>query len=540
MKRTRNVRMIKIGICLLSCCILMSFTKLVSAQPRVVTDEVSISQQRLFLQGEANGGYSLSRVLGSGAQFFMTPFVPADGMGEGVSGPRKNQRAAFYPQVENFPVLKMNGIGSQSCVECHNSIGSFKVPTSDGSILLRKESAVGGAGGLASNLFQNSKFPGQIVDFYRNPPHMFGSGYTQRLAAEITYDIQLAKEAARMAAELNPGVEQSISLDSKGITYGTFKTTYTAPTDSGSGTFQDDLSEVTGVPSDLVLRPFQHKGIASSLRHFVTGALGFHFSIQPIEVVGYNVDADQDGKYNEMTPNLELGPDSDTPEEESATDISAGNVSALTAWVGMVRAPVTQIEEGMEDSVARGEALFLGTGISDLPVEAAGMCASCHVPSLQIELPVFTIDSPIHPVDTSHRAGAGLGDSAVPDSDSLPVVKAFKDILKDYKDHPFVQDALSNPNNSAADFHALLLQVQDDLNQDFLPSGYHIDLTLPGTRNGNTPDEVPSFVFPRLAANPGKGVLKKKRSFQTPGNTHGRVCGKSWNLRRQHTRRKNK
>ena len=36
-----------------------------------------------------------------------------------------------------------------------------------------------------------------------------------------------------------------------------------------------------------------------------------------------------------------------------------------------------------------------------------------------------------------------------------------------------------------------------------------------------------------MEIHPGKGVLKK-RGFQTPGNTHQRVCGKPWNLRGQH------
>ncbi len=217
-------------------------------------------------------------------------------MGEGDTGPKAAQREAFYPQTL-LPVLKMNGLGANSCFDCHNSIGSYVPPNSKTGALIRKPSTVGGGGGLAANLFQNPDFPTQLVKFYRNPPHVFGTGYTQRIATEITHDLQLAKSAAELAAQLNPGEAQSIELLSKGNNYGTYITTYDAQTDS----FSADTSQLTRVPADLVVRPFQHKGIASSLRHFVMSALDFHFSVQPVEVVGHNVDADADGKFNEMS-----------------------------------------------------------------------------------------------------------------------------------------------------------------------------------------------------------------------------------------------
>jgi hypothetical protein len=468
------------------------------AQPQVVTESVSISQQRLLLQGSDAGGYSLRKVLESGGHFFSTPYVPDDGMGEGPNGPKAAQRRAFYPGAENFPILKMNGLGANSCFDCHNSIGSYVPDGYESGALMRKPQAVGGGGGLAANLFQNPDFPGELVKFYRNPPHVFGTGYTQRLATEMTHDLQLAKEAAQLAARINPGVKQSINLRAKGIDYGIYSTTYL----QAEGRFVEDTSGVNGVPADLVIRPFQHKGIASSLRHFVMSALDFHFSIQPVEVVGYNVDKDEDGKFNEMSFDLSRGPDSADPSSETAADHSFGNVSALTAFVGMIRPPEVQIPEGSEDSVARGKALFMGEGLASLPAGAAGMCASCHRPTMKIELPIFTIDGPQLQGDLSYRSEAGLGNSTVPDSESLPVMQAFQEALAAYKDHPAVADAMMNPQNAAEDFYALLQDVQEDLDRVFLPEGYHISLTHPGSLNGHTtrPD-LPAYVYPRLEAN---------------------------------------
>lgn len=500
-KNSSNKTILNMGLGLLACALVFGISTKANAQPRVVNEEVSVSQQRLLLQGAANGGYSVRKVLESGGQFFSTPYVPDDGMGEGEFGPKAAQRMAFYPIAENFPPLKMNGLGAQSCFDCHYSIGSYVKPGYESGALIRKPQAVGGAGGLAANLFQNPDFPDQFVKFYRNPPHVFGTGYTQRLATEITHDLQLAKEAAKIAAELNPGVQQSISLDSKGNNYGVYKTTYTAGENGAPGTFTEDLSSVDGVPSDLVVRPFQHKGIASSLRHFVMSALDFHFSVQPVEVVGYNADTDMDGKFNEMSVDLSEGPASATPELTTAADISFGNVTALTAFVGMTRSPQVQIEPGKEESVARGEALFMGNGIANLPAEAAGMCASCHRPSMKVELPVFTVDEPDILGDLSYRSNAGLGDSTVPNTESLPVVKAFTDVLASYKNHPSVQDAMANPQNAAADFYTLLQSAQEELDQNFLPTGYHIDLITPGKLNGDAPEDIPAYVYPRLAAN---------------------------------------
>ncbi|MBT5706416.1 MAG: hypothetical protein HOI66_08855 [Verrucomicrobia bacterium] len=467
------------------------------AQPAVVTPEVSISQEILLKQGTINGGYSLTKVLESGGQFFSTAYTPTDGMGEGDSGPKSEQRKDFFPQTL-LPVLKMNGLGANSCFDCHNSIGSYVPPNSKTGALIRKPSTVGGGGGLASNLFQNPDFPDQIVKFYRNPPHVFGTGYTQRIATEITHDLQLAKSAAELAAKLNPGQAQSIELFSKENNYGTYQVTYNAQTDS----FTEDTSQVTRVPNDLVVRPFQHKGIASSLRHFVMSALDFHFSVQPVEVVGYNVDLDADGKFNEMSFNLNEEPASADGSPSEATDVSFGNVSALTAFVGMTRPPEVEIPEGKEDEFARGQSVFNGTGLSGLPESATQMCATCHRETMRAELPYFTIDTPTIQGDLSYRSQAGLGDSTVPSSDALPVTMGFAEILQEYLSDPLLLDAVNNPENAASDFQELLLQVAQSNERMFLPPGYHINLTQPNSNDLDSElEDLPPYIFPRLSPN---------------------------------------
>src|SRR5215213_4775966 len=97
------------------------------SQSPVFSEPVDIDQQKLQ-QGE----YPLSKVLESGGQFFSTPYIPydretqqGDGYGEGPDGPRQAQIAAFYPpDASQYRFLRLNGLDSQSCFECHNSIGS--------------------------------------------------------------------------------------------------------------------------------------------------------------------------------------------------------------------------------------------------------------------------------------------------------------------------------------------------------------------------------------------------------------------------------
>src|SRR6185295_6845778 len=103
---------------------------------------------------------------------------------------------------------------------------------------------------------------------------------------------------------------------------------------------------------------FQWKGVASSLRHFVRDALDFHLSMQADEKVG-DCDCDADGKKHE---------------------VSRGNVSAITAFVGMTRPPQQIVPPGVsEGSVKRGYDIF--TGVAANAKLSGQMCATCHRPS---------------------------------------------------------------------------------------------------------------------------------------------------------------
>lgn len=391
------------------CCFWMAlalagmFERSATAQQPVFRPQIEIDQQKLLKncpQATAPGCYyKLRSVLESGGDFYSTPFQPydasaktGDGYGEGADGPRSAQRRAFNPANPNYPYLRLNGLDSQSCFECHNSIGSSNRGFGEG--LMRKPFAVGGSAGANSNAFINPLFPNPLTLFIRNPPTVFGVGYTQEVADEMTTQLLYQRVLARAQAQKQPSVPFSQPLTANGTSFGTFVTTYipnsmakviadpvacaagmNALSIGGQNGFTDDLTNVAGVACDLVVRPLQWKGVASSVRHFVRDALDFHFSMQAFEKVAY-CDCDRDGKGNRTT-----GP-----------EVDIGNLSALVSFVTMMRPPV---QAPMSRTAALGKQIFLG----QYPGLSSKMCATCHVEKQRIEQPYVLVEWPTNPND---------------------------------------------------------------------------------------------------------------------------------------------
>jgi len=379
------------------------------AQDPVFHSSVDIDQTKL-LQGcliatDTGCHYSLKDVLNSGGDFWTTPFQPydattktGDGYGEGPDGPRAAQRKAFNPNKlnKNYPYLRLNGIDSQSCFECHNSTGSHVIDSRGA--LIRSPYGVAGSAGSNSNAFINPLYPTLQTLFIRNPPAVFGSGYQQAVGDEMTYELFTEREAARMAAIKTPGKPVSQPLTAKGISFGTFVTTYTNkpamviadmkicpasknPTYIGGVQgYTDNVTAVQGVSCDLVIRPMQWKGVASSLRHFVRDALDFHFSMQAFEKVA-ECDCDRDGKGTPAT-----GP-----------EVTIGQLTAMVSFVGMTRPPI-QLPI-TTPSQHQGQLIF--NGDPSIPGLAKNMCAQCHVAPLKLVTPNLLVEWPTNATNES-------------------------------------------------------------------------------------------------------------------------------------------
>ena len=355
------------------------------------------------------GQVSFREIMEIGRHLFTQRFTAEDGYGEGPYGPRetKRQEAGLHGPMAAFgklPWMRINGLDSQSCLECHSVSGmdaqGYAVPDAR----TPRNDGVSGAGTIATsamiNPMQQSPAPdwvrdalvqngyqdpdGMLAVFLRNPPHVFGAGYTQSLAEEMTFDLLDARYRTLRAAVEQPGVVYEIALDSKGTSYGV----YAAAVRPDAGDIYFDqlgpcgtnpqldeyCGQIEGVGEDFVVRPFQWKGIASNMRNFVRDALNFHFAMEPVELAPGAADHDGDGVPNE---------------------VSVGEVTALSAFALSTRPPV-QAEAETEAEYAqleRGRWLFLGEDMpSGYGIDAS--CASCHHEAKQLWDPFVRIHDP--------------------------------------------------------------------------------------------------------------------------------------------------
>jgi hypothetical protein len=382
---------------------LFAITFLVAQNP-VFQPAIDIDQQKLLkgcpIATDSSCAYPLKDVLNSGGDFWTTPFQPydpatgkGDGYGEGVNGPRAAQRHYFNPRNSSYRFLRLNGLDSQSCFECHNSTGSETVDSRGA--LIRKPYGVAGSAGSNSNAFINPLYPMPETLFIRNPPAVFGSGYQQAVAEEMTLELFLLRARARQMAKLTPGKPYDQALSAKGVKFGDFITTFNAnspakviaPSTCNAGVtnplsiggvagYTDDLTKLDGVSCDLVVRPFQWKGVSSGLRHFVRDALDFHFSMQAFEKVAL-CDCDGDGKGTPAT-----GP-----------EVTIGQVTATVSFVAMTRPPV-QLDLSTA-SEKRGQDIFFGKGAGLYQ----NMCANCHLGPFKLLTPNVLIEWPTNPLD---------------------------------------------------------------------------------------------------------------------------------------------
>ncbi len=314
-------------------------------KPEIRTDQEDIN----------SGAVSVNELFYRGAHIFSNNFTATDGFGEAPDGPRRSSQDLAGNQIT--PFLRFNGLDAQSCLECHNSLGMQRGESTMS--MPRQLGMVGGSGGVSANVLVFEDGHDLENGRVRNPPHVFGLGYIQRLADEMTEDLLTIQELAlREAVQL--GEEQRVELVSKGVHFG-----YLNASPIGAV----DTSEFDGISIDLVVRPFQHKGVASSLRNFVSGAMNFHFSVQPEELI-----------KRHLIPNDNPN---GTLQNDPEIEIADGDVSAVAAFVAALRPPVED-SSGLEpELVEEGRDLFTAIG-----------CAECHVPSMTIRDSRVTIIDP--------------------------------------------------------------------------------------------------------------------------------------------------
>ncbi len=325
-----------------------------AAPTPVIGDEPAITRHISQEDVEA-GKYSTEELLQHGRDIFMASFNTLDGAGRPeLTGDGSARRARMMP--DNFN--RISGPDANSCMGCHN------LPE------------LGGGGDNVSNTFvlaQNNPFvdfdgdldeggPNQTlktVGNERGTVGMFGSGFVELLAREMTLDLHAIRDdAMRQARE--SGQPVTANLETKGVSFGEI-------TCMPDGSI--DPSAVEGVNEDLIIRPFSQKGSVVSLREFTNNATLHHHGITSNDRTGENRDPDFDQRVNELT---------------------VGDITALTLFQATLPAPVEVAPEteAEREAAALGRKLFHSVG-----------CSVCHVPALPLASIEFTEPGPFNPRD---------------------------------------------------------------------------------------------------------------------------------------------
>lgn len=348
------------------------------ASARKLGREVAIPHH---LKDDEEFRLSLAALIDYGGKLFGANWTDQDGGGRPLTkGNGKSLSDPMSPLVGKRSFNRISGPDANSCTGCHNM--PFGIS--------------GGGGDFVGNVF----VLGQRFDFATFDPKdtvptkgavdersqavsldnianqrattgMFGSGYIEMLAREITEDLQKTRDGMQRG--------DSRILLSKGINFGRL-------TRHADGIW--DVSKVVGLPRasvltatsqdppSLIIRPWHQAGNVVSLREFSNNALNHHHGIQTTERFGIDTDLDGDGVNNEMT---------------------RADMTALTIYQAVMQVPgqVIPNDPALESAIANGEKVFTQIG-----------CAVCHIPALPLSKRnwTYTEPNPYNPA-TNLRAG---------------------------------------------------------------------------------------------------------------------------------------
>jgi hypothetical protein len=312
------------------------------------------------LQDGEEFGVSLADLIEHGKKLFTANWTVQEGAGRpltnGVGKPLADISSPLrFPRNFN----RISAPDANSCAGCHNA--PFGTP--------------GGGGDFVTNVFvlgqrfdfanidhfdvirvkgsrdENGRFVTlQNIANRRATLGMFGSGYIEMLARQMTADLQRIRNMT-LPGGFNPLVTQ-------GISFGTIARNI-------DGTW--DTSRVEGLPAtslrttgpadppSLIIRPFHQAGAVVSLREFTNNAFNHHHGIQSTERFGTGTDPDGDGIVNELT----------------RADVTANVIFQATL---PVPGRVIPNDLAIERAVLVGEEKFADIG-----------CTHCHVPNLRLD-----------------------------------------------------------------------------------------------------------------------------------------------------------
>jgi hypothetical protein len=316
----------------------------------------------------------LSSLLQHGGLIFNANWTEEEGGGRPLTkGTGRPLADLSLPLTGARAFNRISGPDANSCAGCHNAPYGIS----------------GGGGDFVTNVF----LLGQRFDFITFDPKdtlptrgtvdetgqpatlqtaadlrattgMFGAGYLEMLARQITEELQAIQHT------IKPG--ETKELVAKGIHFGKLALTQNGLWDTSKVEGLVRLSQLPGVsttPPTLVIRPWHQASNVVSIREFTNNAYNQHHGIQSTERFGLDTDPDGDGFKNELT---------------------RADVTAVSVWQATLQVPgrVIPRDPEIERAVLIGERAF----------EQAG-CASCHIPRLPLDKQgwIYSEPNPFNP-----------------------------------------------------------------------------------------------------------------------------------------------
>lgn len=263
----------------------------------------------------------------------------------------------------------------------------------------------------------------QSIGNYRATTGMFGGGYYEMLARQITADLQSIRDGI--------GSGQSAELTSKGISYGVLARDASGGWDTSgvSGIPPQSLGSADEAPS-LIIHPWHQSGSVVSLRQFTNNAFNHHHGMQSTERFGDGTDPDGDGFTDELT---------------------MGDVTLTALWQAALPVPgqVVPNDIAVEEAIYLGERLFDQVG-----------CASCHVKELPLDNEgwIYTEPNPYNPMGNM-QPGDGAEYALDLSSDELPGYRLKPEngvvmvpVFTDFKLHD-ITSGPGDPNRESLDIN---------------------------------------------------------------------------------------
>jgi cytochrome c peroxidase len=380
------------GVVLLSMGVFLVATQVVSSQQSAEVQSKRASQPRqssigkevsvpAHLKDGDEFSIPLEALIQHGKLLFNAVWTEQEGGGRPLTkGTGRPLADPSRPLTGSRSFNRISGPDANSCAGCHNApygisggggdfvtnvfvLGQrFDSASFDPSDKLPTRGAVDESGRLATL---------ETVANLRASTGMFGAGYLEMLARQMTEELQKIRDGIRLG--------ETKALVAKGVNFGKLTLTKEGLWDTSKVEGLPRLSLLTTTshdPPTLVIRPWHQASNVVSLREFSNTAFNQHHGIQSTERFGLDTDLDGDGFKNEMT---------------------RADVTAVSVYQAVLAIPgrVIPRDPEIERAVMVGERVFESIG-----------CATCHISRLPLDRQgwIYSEPNPFNPA-TNLRTG---------------------------------------------------------------------------------------------------------------------------------------